>query len=141
MYGFSSPRHDDICHATQNRQDAVKQLAQQSDLVLAVGSPNSSNSNRLAELAQRMGAEAHLIDTADDIRAVWLDGKPAIGVTAGASAPGIPGPARGSGFFRTHVREHVTYVTNPAVSAWRSSHSFPVSRRSSARNCALTVRC
>ena len=89
MYGFSSPRHDDICHATQNRQDAVKQLAQQSDLVLAVGSPNSSNSNRLAELAQRMGAEAHLIDTADDIRAVWLDGKSAIGVTAGASAPEI----------------------------------------------------
>ena len=89
MYGFSGPRHDDICYATQNRQDAVKQLARECDLVPVVGSPNSSNSNRLAELAQRMGAEAHLIDTADDIRAEWLDGKSAVGVTAGASAPEI----------------------------------------------------
>jgi len=83
------PRHDDICYATQNRQDAVKQLAEACDLVLVVGSPNSSNSNRLAELARRMGADAHLIDSADDIRAGWLEGKSAIGVTAGASAPEI----------------------------------------------------
>ena len=83
------PRRDDICYATQNRQDAVKKLAEECDLVLVVGSPNSSNSNRLAELARRMGAEAHLIDSADDIRAGWLAGKSAVGVTAGASAPEI----------------------------------------------------
>jgi 4-hydroxy-3-methylbut-2-en-1-yl diphosphate reductase len=86
---ISGPRRDDICYATQNRQDAVKQLAADCDLVLVVGSPNSSNSNRLAELAQRMGAQAHLIDTAEDIRAEWLDGKSVVGVTAGASAPEI----------------------------------------------------
>jgi len=86
---ISGPRRDDICYATQNRQDAVKQLAADCDLVLVVGSPNSSNSNRLAELAQRMGAEAHLIDSAGDISAKWLEGKSAIGVTAGASAPEI----------------------------------------------------
>ncbi|MBP9035591.1 MAG: 4-hydroxy-3-methylbut-2-enyl diphosphate reductase [Pseudomonadales bacterium] len=86
---ISGPRRDDICYATQNRQDAVKQLAAECDLVLVVGSPNSSNSNRLAELAQRMGAQAHLIDSADDIRAEWLEGKSAVGVTAGASAPEI----------------------------------------------------
>ncbi len=83
------PRHDDICYATQNRQDAVKELAADCDLVLVVGSPNSSNSNRLAELARRMGAEAHLIDSASDIDPAWLAGKSAIGVTAGASAPEI----------------------------------------------------
>lgn len=83
------PRHDDICYATQNRQDAVKELASGCDLVLVVGSPNSSNSNRLAELARRMGAEAHLIDSADDIDSSWLEGKSVIGVTAGASAPEV----------------------------------------------------
>ncbi|HMV71496.1 MAG TPA: 4-hydroxy-3-methylbut-2-enyl diphosphate reductase [Pseudomonadales bacterium] len=83
------PRRDDICYATQNRQDAVKELAADCDLVLVVGSPNSSNSNRLAELARRMGAEAHLIDSAADIDPVWLAGKSVIGVTAGASAPEI----------------------------------------------------
>jgi 4-hydroxy-3-methylbut-2-enyl diphosphate reductase len=81
------PRKNDICYATQNRQDAVKILAADCDLVLVVGSPNSSNSNRLRELAQRMGAEAYLIDNADDIDEAWLSNKNHIGVTAGASAP------------------------------------------------------
>jgi len=83
------PRKDDICYATQNRQDAVKALAADCDLVLVVGSINSSNSNRLRELAQRMGAEAHLIDTAADIDPTWLAGKKQIGITAGASAPEV----------------------------------------------------
>jgi 4-hydroxy-3-methylbut-2-enyl diphosphate reductase len=86
---IQGPRKDDICYATQNRQDAVKQLAAGCDLVLVVGSPNSSNSNRLRELAQRMGAEAYLLDGADDIDAAWLQGKTRIGVTAGASAPEV----------------------------------------------------
>lgn len=81
------PRTDDICYATQNRQDAVKQLALECDLVLVVGSPNSSNSNRLRELAERIGAESHLIDSATDIQTSWLAGKQAAGITAGASAP------------------------------------------------------
>ena len=81
------PRKDDICYATQNRQDAVKQLAQDCDLVLVVGSPNSSNSNRLRELAERMQVQAHLVDSADDIDPAWLRGKRQVGVTAGASAP------------------------------------------------------
>ncbi len=83
------PRKDDICYATQNRQDAVKHLAADCDLVLVVGSPNSSNSNRLRELAERMGAEAHLLDGAADIDPAWLEGKTRIGVTAGASAPEV----------------------------------------------------
>jgi len=83
------PRKDDICYATQNRQDAVKHLAVDCDLVLVVGSPNSSNSNRLRELAERMGAEAHLLDGAADIDPAWLEGKTRIGVTAGASAPEV----------------------------------------------------
>ena len=86
---IQGPRKDDICYATQNRQDAVKQLAADCDLMLVVGSPNSSNSNRLAELAQRMGAEAHLLDGAEDIDPAWLNGKTRIGVTAGASAPEV----------------------------------------------------
>jgi 4-hydroxy-3-methylbut-2-enyl diphosphate reductase len=85
--GIHGPRKDDICYATQNRQDAVKQLAADCDLVLVVGSPNSSNSNRLRELAERMQAQAYLIDSADDIDANWLTGKQRVGVTAGASAP------------------------------------------------------
>ncbi len=84
---IEGPRKDDICYATQNRQDAVRQLAAQCDLVLVVGSPNSSNSNRLRELAERMGAEAYLLDGAEDIDPAWLGGKHNIGVTAGASAP------------------------------------------------------
>ncbi len=86
---ITGPRKKDICYATQNRQDAVKQLALENDLVLVVGSPNSSNSNRLRELAERMGSEAYLIDHAGEIRDSWFDGKKSIGVTAGASAPEI----------------------------------------------------
>ena len=81
------PRHDDICYATQNRQDAVRRLGQQCDLVLVVGSPNSSNSNRLRELAEKQGVPAYLIDGAADIRPEWVEGRNRIGVTAGASAP------------------------------------------------------
>ncbi|HJU38116.1 MAG TPA: 4-hydroxy-3-methylbut-2-enyl diphosphate reductase [Tahibacter sp.] len=81
------PRHDDICYATQNRQDAVRELGRRCDLVLVVGSVNSSNSNRLRELAEKQGVPAYLIDDAADIRDEWLAGKTRIGVTAGASAP------------------------------------------------------
>jgi 4-hydroxy-3-methylbut-2-enyl diphosphate reductase len=83
------PRKDDICYATQNRQDAVKALATRCEVVLVVGSPTSSNSNRLKEVAERLGAPAYLIDGADDIRREWLSGKEHIGITAGASAPEI----------------------------------------------------
>jgi 4-hydroxy-3-methylbut-2-enyl diphosphate reductase len=83
------PRKDDICYATQNRQDSVKALAAECDLVLVVGSVNSSNSNRLRELAERMGSEAYLIDTAADIDPAWLNNKKQIGITAGASAPEV----------------------------------------------------
>jgi 4-hydroxy-3-methylbut-2-enyl diphosphate reductase len=86
---IEGPRKDDICYATQNRQDAVKQLAASCDLMLVVGSPNSSNSNRLRELAERMGAQAYLLDGAEDIDPAWLEGAQRIGVTAGASAPEI----------------------------------------------------
>ena len=81
------PKHDDICYATQNRQDAVRRLAADADLVLVVGSANSSNSNRLRELAERDGVEAHLIDGAGDIDPRWIACKRRVGVTAGASAP------------------------------------------------------
>jgi 4-hydroxy-3-methylbut-2-enyl diphosphate reductase len=81
------PKHDDICYATQNRQDAVRKVAQNVDLVLVVGSVNSSNSNRLRELAEKQGVPAYLIDGADDVRPEWLRGATRIGVTAGASAP------------------------------------------------------
>ncbi len=81
------PRHDDICYATQNRQDAVKELARHADLMLVVGSVNSSNSNRLCELAQKKGVPAYLIDGAEDINPEWLTGIARVGVTAGASAP------------------------------------------------------
>jgi 4-hydroxy-3-methylbut-2-enyl diphosphate reductase len=84
---IQGPRKDDICYATQNRQDAVKSLADEVDLVLVVGSTNSSNSNRLRELAERCGANAYLIDDASMIDAHWLSGKQRVGVTAGASAP------------------------------------------------------
>ncbi|MCG8520524.1 MAG: 4-hydroxy-3-methylbut-2-enyl diphosphate reductase [Pseudomonadales bacterium] len=86
---IEGPRKDDICYATQNRQDAVKQLAGDCDLMLVVGSPNSSNSNRLRELAERMGTPAYLLDEAGQIDPAWLQGKQAIGVTAGASAPEV----------------------------------------------------
>lgn len=86
---IEGPRKDDICYATQNRQDAVKQLALESQLVLVVGSLSSSNSNRLRELAERCGCSAYLIDGADDIDVNWLNGIQRIGVTAGASAPEV----------------------------------------------------
>ncbi len=83
------PRNDDICYATQNRQDAVRELSEQCDLLLVVGSPNSSNSNRLRELAEREGVEAYLIDGAEEIDPRWVEGRRHIGVTAGASAPDV----------------------------------------------------
>ncbi len=86
---ISGPRKDDICYATQNRQDAVKQLADDCDLVLVVGSPNSSNSNRLRELAERMGTPAYLIDGAADLQRDWFTGQTRVGITAGASAPEV----------------------------------------------------
>jgi len=86
---IEGPRKDDICYATQNRQDAVKVLATGTELLLVVGSPNSSNSNRLRELGERMGAKAYLIDNAEEIQKEWLDGIESIGITAGASAPEV----------------------------------------------------
>ncbi len=86
---ISGPRKDDICYATQNRQDAVKQLADGCDVVLVVGSPNSSNSNRLRELSDRMGTPAYLIDGAEDLKREWFTDHAVIGVTAGASAPEV----------------------------------------------------
>ncbi len=85
--GIVGPRKDDICYATQNRQDAVKQLAGDCDLVLIVGSANSSNSNRLREIAAKRGIESYLVDSPDGIKDGWLEGKQHIGVSAGASAP------------------------------------------------------
>ena len=86
---IEGPRKDDICYATQNRQDAVRDLAGKADLLLVVGAKNSSNSNRLRELADKMGCTAYLIDTAKDIQQSWLENVAAVGVTAGASAPEI----------------------------------------------------
>lgn len=86
---IEGPRKDDICYATQNRQDAVKQLALEADVVLVVGSPASSNSNRLRELAERCGCDAYLIDGAEDIQQQWVSNAGSVGVTAGASAPEI----------------------------------------------------
>lgn len=84
---IEGPKKADICYATQNRQDAVKFMAPQVDLVIVIGSASSSNSNRLREVAERFGVEAHLIDSADDIDPAWLQGRTRVGVTAGASAP------------------------------------------------------
>lgn len=86
---INAPRKDDICYATQNRQDAVKLLSKECDVVLVVGSPNSSNSNRLRELAERMGKRAYLIDNAGQMDKAWFDGVSHVGVTAGASAPEV----------------------------------------------------
>jgi 4-hydroxy-3-methylbut-2-enyl diphosphate reductase len=83
------PKKDDICYATQNRQDAVKFMTPQCDVVIVVGSPNSSNSNRLREVARGLGADAYMVDDASELRAEWLVGKKRIGVTAGASAPEV----------------------------------------------------
>ncbi len=83
------PKKDDICYATQNRQDAVKALAQQCDVVIVVGSPNSSNSNRLREVAANQGVAAYMIDNARELKAEWIAGRSRVGVTAGASAPEV----------------------------------------------------
>ena len=83
------PKQQDICYATQNRQDAVKLLSPQVDVVVVVGSPTSSNSNRLRELAERLGTDAYMVDSPEDLRAEWFDGKRRVGLTAGASAPDI----------------------------------------------------
>jgi len=83
------PKKDDICYATQNRQDAVKELARQCDVVVVVGSPNSSNSNRLREVAANQGVAAYMVDSARDLEAGWVAGKACVGVTAGASAPEV----------------------------------------------------
>jgi 4-hydroxy-3-methylbut-2-enyl diphosphate reductase len=83
------PKQQDICYATQNRQDAVKLLAPQVDVVVVVGSPASSNSNRLREVAQRLGTDSYMVDSPDDLRAEWFVGKSRVGLTAGASAPEI----------------------------------------------------
>ena len=86
---IDGPKKEDICYATQNRQDAVKKLVSRCDLILVVGSPNSSNSTRLMELSQKAGVPTYLIDNASEIRKIWVDGKENIGLTAGASAPEI----------------------------------------------------
>jgi len=86
---ITGPKKDDICYATQNRQDAVKMLAKQCDVVIVVGSPNSSNSNRLREVARNMNVTAYLIDNAAELQAEWLTGKSHIGISAGASAPEV----------------------------------------------------
>jgi 4-hydroxy-3-methylbut-2-enyl diphosphate reductase len=83
------PKKQDICYATQNRQDAVKVLAPQVDVVIVVGSPTSSNSNRLRELAARLGTPAYMVDSAEDLQAQWLENRPRVGLTAGASAPDV----------------------------------------------------
>ncbi|MBS1218069.1 MAG: hydroxymethylbutenyl pyrophosphate reductase [Proteobacteria bacterium] len=83
------PKKDDICYATQNRQDAIKILAQRCDVVIVVGSPNSSNSNRLREVAEQLGKPAYMVDNAGELQPAWVAGKSCIGVTAGASAPEV----------------------------------------------------
>jgi 4-hydroxy-3-methylbut-2-enyl diphosphate reductase len=86
---ITGPKKDDICYATQNRQDAVKLLAKQCDMVIVVGSPNSSNSNRLREVARNMNVQAYLVDNACELQAEWLSGKSHVGISAGASAPEV----------------------------------------------------
>ena len=86
---ITGPKKNDICYATQNRQDAVKSLAKQCDVVLVVGSPNSSNSNRLREVAEGEGIPAYMVDGPEDIDRSWIDNKERIGITAGASAPEV----------------------------------------------------
>jgi 4-hydroxy-3-methylbut-2-enyl diphosphate reductase len=87
--GIVGPKKDDICYATQNRQDAVKTLARQCEVVIVVGSPNSSNSNRLREVAEQQGVAAYMVDNASELKPQWVAGKRVVGVTAGASAPEV----------------------------------------------------
>ena len=84
-----APKQQDICYATQNRQDAIKIMSPQVDIVIVVGSPTSSNSNRLAELARKLGVESYMVDSADELQTAWFEGKTRVGLTAGASAPEI----------------------------------------------------
>ena len=86
---IQGPKKDDICYATQNRQDAVKALSQACDIVIVVGSPNSSNSNRLREVAAQRGVDSYMVDNASELQAQWFEGKQQVGVTAGASAPEV----------------------------------------------------
>jgi 4-hydroxy-3-methylbut-2-enyl diphosphate reductase len=86
---LTTPRKEDICYATQNRQDAVKRLVERCDIILVVGSPSSSNSNRLREIAEKAGIPGYLIDGPEDLKREWFDGKQVVGVTAGASAPEV----------------------------------------------------
>jgi 4-hydroxy-3-methylbut-2-enyl diphosphate reductase len=86
---ITGPKKDDICYATQNRQDAVKIMSPQCDVVIVVGSPNSSNSNRLREVAQARGIPAYMVDSAEQVKPEWVAGKRQVGVTAGASAPEV----------------------------------------------------
>ena len=123
------PRKDDICYATQNRQDAVKALATSVDVVIVVGSPNSSNSNRLREVAANRGVPAYMVDTADDLDPAWLAGRTRVGVTAGASAPEVlvrEVIARLRGMGAAHVAElsgTVERVVFPLPSGLRGSHA------------------
>jgi 4-hydroxy-3-methylbut-2-enyl diphosphate reductase len=87
--GVRQPKQQDICYATQNRQDAVKLMSPQVDVVVVVGSPTSSNSNRLAEVARKLGTPGYMVDTADDLQPQWFEGCQRVGLTAGASAPEI----------------------------------------------------
>jgi 4-hydroxy-3-methylbut-2-enyl diphosphate reductase len=127
--GIVGPKKDDICYATQNRQDAVKIMAPECDVVIVVGSPNSSNSNRLREVARNLGRDAYLVDSAEELRAEWIEGKHRIGVTAGASAPEVLVQevilrlqSLGARRVRelTGIEEHVTFplpkgITGPAA--------------------------
>ena len=83
------PKQQDICYATQNRQDAVKVMSPQVDVLIVVGSPTSSNSNRLSELARKLGTESYMVDSADELQSQWFEGRQRVGLTAGASAPEI----------------------------------------------------
>jgi len=110
---IEGPRKDDICYATQNRQDAVRELANHCDIVLVIGSRNSSNSNRLRELAEREGVRAYLIDGPDEIDADWLQGVGKIGLTAGASAP------------EQLVREVIAHLKSLGATSLRELHAEP----------------
>jgi 4-hydroxy-3-methylbut-2-enyl diphosphate reductase len=120
------PKKDDVCYATQNRQDAVKFMAPQCDVVIVVGSPNSSNSNRLREVARNLGREAYLIDNAAELKPEWLAGKKRVGLTAGASAPEVLVHEvilrlQSLGVARVHelegIDEHVTFPLPKSIGA------------------------
>ncbi len=120
------PKKDDICYATQNRQDAVKFMAPQCDVVIVVGSPNSSNSNRLREVARNLGREAYLVDSAEELRPEWLAGRKRVGLTAGASAPEVLvheviQRLQALGVARVHelegIEEHVTFPLPRGIAA------------------------